>query len=74
MTLERAKLKFSHCCYCDAWGEVPYENHPMLVRLVELQEEGREVSMLWDDCPACIQEGAPENTKVLIECELNEAL
>ena len=71
---ERPRLKFSHCCYCDAWGDVPYEQHPTLLRLKELEIEGREVYMLWEDCSVCIKEGAPENTKVLIECELNEAV
>ena len=71
MTLDRVNLKFSHCCYCDAWGEATYDDHPILQRLRELEQEGR-VTMLWDDCSACIKEGAPENTKVLVKCEMNE--
>lgn len=71
MTLQRINLTFTHCCYCDSAGATPFDEHPILQRMRELEQEGR-VQMIWEDCPACIKQGAPENTKVLIECELNE--
>ena len=74
MTLERPKLKFSHCCYCDAWGEATFDEHPMLRRIRDIENEGRPVTMIWEDCKVCVDHGAPENTKVIIECEMNEAL
>ena len=69
--IENIKLNFTHCCYCDIAGEAKYEEHPMLTRLRQLEKEGRhDVIMLWEDCPLCVREGAPENSKVNVELEM----
>ena len=69
--IENIKLNFTHCYYCDSWGEAPYDEHPMLTRVLQLEQAGRhDVTMLWEDCPICIKHGAPDNTKVHIELEM----
>ena len=66
-------LKFSHCAYCDAWGEAPkMDKHPMMVRVLALKEEGRDIKLNWDNCTVCIDYGAEEKTKVIIECEIDK--
>ena len=66
-------LKFSHCAYCDAWGEAPkMYKHQMMVLVLALKEEGRDIKMNWDNCTVCIDYGAEEKTKVIIECEIDK--
>lgn len=64
-------LHFSHCVYCDSSGEALYDQHPMLQRLRELQTEFGKVSMTWTNCSECQRVGAPDDTKVLIDCEMD---
>ena len=69
--IESIKLNFTHCAYCDSWGEAKYEEHPMLTRVRQLEKEGRhDVTMLWEDCVICVKHGAPDNSKVHIELEM----
>ena len=43
-------IKFSHCAYCDAWGKTAsIDKHPMMLRALELKEEGRDIKMNWHD-------------------------
>ena len=66
-------LKFSHCAYCDAWGQSPkIGKHPMMIRMLELKEEGVDIKMDWHDCTVCVDYGAEKKTKVMIECELDK--
>jgi hypothetical protein len=61
--------------FCDA-GHSPSdaEKHPILVRILELEFEGRVSKMNWENCKVCIDHGAPENTKVTVKCELDIAI
>ena len=64
-------LTFKHCGHCDAWGKARLAKHPMLQRMTDLQNEGREVTMKWDDCTVCVGYGAEKNTRVTVECEFD---
>ena len=73
--ITKFNLTFTHCCYCDSFGKAPYDDHPMLTRLRELGEAGKDdgmVDMVWQDCKECIADGGEQNTKVIVECEFNE--
>jgi hypothetical protein len=44
----------------------------MMTRMLELKEKGVDITMNWHDCIVCINYGAEEKTKVMIECELDK--
>ena len=57
--------------FCDAWGVDDKQKHPMIQRMLDLQREGQQIKMNWDNCTVCVDHGAPEKTKVTVECEMD---
>jgi len=66
----KVSLQYSHCMFCDVSGKPTDQRHPMLQRILDLQDDGNQVQMNWEDCKVCLDHGAPENTKVIVKCEL----
>ena len=71
MKTYKVKVTYSHCMFCDAWGLSNTQKHPMIQRMLDLESEGRPIHMNWEDCTICVDHGAPENSKMIIECELD---
>ena len=43
----------------------------MIQRMMDLEREGQQVTMNWENCRLCVEHGAPEKTKMTVECEIN---
>ena len=67
----RLKVTYSHCLFCDTWGLANVQKHPMIQRMMDLEREGQQVTMNWENCRLCVEHGAPEKTKMTVECEIN---